>query len=67
MGLDATAFSAELEIIDGNPFVRVPPEVLSEVFRDAGRSKSPIPVRGTITAAPTNRRWSSSVARGGCM
>lgn len=52
MGRDATAFSAELEIIDGNPFVALPRDVLSEVFRDAGRSKSPIPVRGTINGRP---------------
>ena len=52
MGLDTMAFSAELEIIDGNPFVALPPEVLSKLFSDAGRSKSPIPVRGTINGQP---------------
>ena len=52
MGLDATAFSAKLQIIDGNPFVALPQDVLSEVFRDAGRSKSPIPILGTINGRP---------------
>lgn len=52
MGLDTTTFSAKLEIIDGNPFVALPQDVLSEVFHDAGRSKSPIPVRGTINGRP---------------
>ena len=43
-----TAFTAELDIVDGNPFVTPPPDVLGDVFREAGRAKGPIPVRGTI-------------------
>jgi len=43
-----TTFSAELRIIDGNPFVLLPPAVLSDVFQKAGRCKGPVPVRGTI-------------------
>lgn len=42
------AFTVELEIIDGNPFVFLPSTVLNDVFQQAGRSKGPIPVRGTI-------------------
>ena len=47
-----TAFIAELAIVDGNPFVSVPSPVLSDLFAEAGRSKSPIPVRGTINGRP---------------
>lgn len=45
-------FTEELDIIDGNPFVSLPPAALRSVFRIAGRSKSPIPVRGTINQRP---------------
>ncbi len=42
------SFTADLEIIDGNPYVALPQDVLNGVFGEAGRSKGPIPVRGTI-------------------
>ena len=59
MGLDTTTFTAKLEIGDGNPCVAWPEYVRSEVFRDAGRSKSPIPVRG-----PSNgRRYQQTLVR----
>lgn len=45
-------FTAELEIIDINPFVRVPPSILEGLFLEAGSSKGPIPVRGSINGAP---------------
>lgn len=45
-------FTAQLRIIDGNPFVAVPPSVLDGVFREAGRSRSPIPICGTINGRP---------------
>lgn len=51
MGLNSR-FNAQLDIIDGNPFVPVPPAVLDDVFHEAGRSKGPIPVRGTINKKP---------------
>jgi hypothetical protein len=51
VGRDAR-FTVELEIIDGNPFVPLPPAVLNEVFREAGRDKGPIPVRGRINGRP---------------
>lgn len=51
MGLD-TSFTAELETIDGNPFVALPLDVLDDLFREAGRSKGPIPVRGAINGRP---------------
>ncbi len=47
MGLDTT-FTVGLGIIGGNPFVLLPPAVLNAVFQEAGRSKGPVPVRGTI-------------------
>lgn len=46
------SFRAELEIVDGNPFVSLPDGVLAEIFRAAGREKSPIPVRGTVNGRP---------------
>lgn len=51
MGLEA-GFTLELEIIDGNPYVLLPLVVLHELFQEAGRSKGPIPVRGTINGDP---------------
>lgn len=41
-------FNAILEIIVGNPFVFVPPDILNELFLQANKSKGPIPVCGTI-------------------
>lgn len=51
MGLDA-AFTVELEIIDGNPFVLLPSALLNGLFLEIGLSKGPIPVRGTINGRP---------------
>ncbi len=45
-------FTVELEIIDANPFVFLPAAVLNDVFEEAGRSRGPIPVRGTINGEP---------------
>ncbi len=41
-------FKAELQIIDGNPFVFVPEEMLKELFVQAEKTKGPIPVRGIV-------------------
>ena len=41
-------FKAVLEIIDINPYVFVPDDILEQIFEDSGRSKGPIPVCGTI-------------------
>ncbi len=41
-------FTATLEIIGINPFVFVPVNVLDQIFKDSGRNKSPVPVRGTV-------------------
>lgn len=42
------AFSAVIELIGINPFVYLPEAVLQAIFQQAGKSKSPIPVRGTV-------------------
>ena len=42
------SFTAEVLIIGINPYVVVPEGVLSALFEQAGKSKGPIPVRGTL-------------------
>lgn len=42
------AFTAKLEIIGINPFVFIPENILNTIFETSGRSKSPIPVKGTV-------------------
>jgi len=42
------SFSAKISIIGVNPYVLLPEDVLQELFRQAGKNKGPIPVRGTI-------------------
>lgn len=46
------SFTATIRIINGNPYVRPPETALAEVFRQAGRTKGPIPVRGKLNGAP---------------
>lgn len=41
-------FTAKIEIIGVNPFVFLPDEVLTKIFKDADRDKGPIPVKGTL-------------------
>jgi hypothetical protein len=48
----AKSFSATIDIIGVNPFVRPPDEVLDSIFKVAGKAKSPISVRGTIQDVP---------------
>ncbi len=45
-------FEAELYIIVGNPYVYVPEEILKDLFVRAGKSKGPIPIRGTLNGKP---------------
>jgi len=45
------SFSQKISIIIGNPYVRPPDKVLNSIFKQAGKSKGPIPVRGTINGA----------------
>jgi len=42
------AFKATIKIIGINPFVFLPSPVLTGIFKQAEKSKGPIPVRGTI-------------------
>ncbi|HEX7042333.1 MAG TPA: YdeI/OmpD-associated family protein [Patescibacteria group bacterium] len=41
-------FSSEIEIIGVNPFVFIPKNILAKFFGEVGRSKGPIPIKGTI-------------------
>lgn len=41
-------FTAKIDILGINPFVYLPKDVLQAVFKQAGKSKSPIPVSGTV-------------------
>jgi hypothetical protein len=45
-------FSARIGIIGINPCVIVPDDVLSALLAKAGKSKGPVPVRGTLNAKP---------------
>src|SRR5690242_18371112 len=45
-------FSGTIYKIGINPVVDPPESVLEFVFKQSGRTKSPIPVRGTINGAP---------------
>lgn len=42
------SFSATLDIIGINPFVAVPEPILQSVFRQAGKDKGAIPVKGSV-------------------
>ena len=42
------SFSAIIAKIGINPYVHVPEDVLNALFKQAGKTKGPIPVRGTI-------------------
>jgi hypothetical protein len=50
--MSTRAFSAKILIIGANPYVRPPDSVLKFIFKQAGKDKSPIPVKGTINGAP---------------
>jgi hypothetical protein len=42
------SYSATIAKIGINPYIHVPEDVLNTLFKQAGKSKGPIPVRGTI-------------------
>lgn len=46
------SFKAVLEIIGINPYVRVPENILTAIFAQAGKSKGHIPVAGTVNDLP---------------
>ena len=41
-------FKAKIEIIGINPFVGLPEQVLGQIFKQSGKEKGHIPVRGTV-------------------
>ncbi len=45
-------FKAEIGIIGVNPFVFVPGKILLKIFVQSGKSKGPIPIKGTINNKP---------------
>ncbi len=45
-------FSAVIEIIGINPFVFMPPAMLQKLFKQAGKDKGPIPIKGIINGKP---------------
>lgn len=45
-------FEADIDIIGINPFVLVPEKILGALFKQAGRQKGPIPIRGTVNDDP---------------
>lgn len=45
---DSASFRAVIEIIGINPFVFVPETILESLFREFGKDKGPIPIRGLI-------------------
>lgn len=48
----AHTFSAIIHIIGINPFVYVPEPILQAIFEQAGKSKSAIPICGTVNGEP---------------
>ncbi|SFD60245.1 protein of unknown function [Chitinophaga sp. CF118] len=45
-------FKADIAIIGINPYVVVPENILTKIFEQAGKSKGPIPISGTINKQP---------------
>ena len=45
-------FKSEIKIIGINPFVFLPDKILKSIFKQSGKDKGPIPVRGTINNNP---------------
>jgi hypothetical protein len=45
-------FRAEIEIIGINPFVFVPDKILQQIFKQAGKDRGHIPIKGTINGDP---------------
>jgi hypothetical protein len=49
---DIKKFNAQIEIIGINPFVKVPDKILAFIFKQAGKDRGAIPVRGAINEKP---------------
>ena len=45
------SFSQKISIINGNPYVRPPDAVLNSIFKQGGKEKGPIPVKGRMNGA----------------
>ncbi|HWY37026.1 MAG TPA: YdeI/OmpD-associated family protein [Bacteroidia bacterium] len=45
-------FEAKIHIIGVNPYVLLPKNILKEIFKQAGKEKGTIPVRGTLDGHP---------------
>lgn len=45
-------FEGRLEIIGVNPYLELPEDTLAGIFDDAGKSKGPIPVCGSLNGKP---------------
>jgi hypothetical protein len=45
-------FKAEIKIIGINPYVFVPEDILQKIFKQAGKDKGHIPIKGTINKNP---------------
>ncbi len=41
-------FSAKVHIVDSNPYVEIPDDILRALQKQAGKEKSPLPVKGTL-------------------
>jgi Bacteriocin-protection, YdeI or OmpD-Associated/Domain of unknown function (DUF1905) len=50
--ISSIQFKATINIIGINPFVFVPAKILKEIFKQAGRDKGPIPIKGIINGDP---------------
>lgn len=46
------SFTAKIYIIGVNPYVLLPAKILKAIFKDAGKDKGAIPVKGTINNHP---------------
>lgn len=45
-------FEDKIKIINGNPYVTPPKDILESIFRKAKKDKGPIPVKGKINGSP---------------
>ncbi len=45
-------FTDQIIILGINPCLNVPHKILEDLFRDAGKTRGPIPVRGTLNGKP---------------
>jgi uncharacterized protein YdeI (YjbR/CyaY-like superfamily) len=52
MVLETYKFKATIEIIGVNPFVFIPENILEEIFKQSGKNKGPIPIKGTVNNNP---------------